>query len=127
LLVPSISPNHANNPAFFVATMNAAASTIADYTAYDLDLAAAGLHGTAPRWRLEYDFNSTYGLSTPGFSLATLGALQAAIAADPAVRGTEADHYVSGALVQAITDRTWRAYWCANQDLDPATYERCLR
>jgi len=127
LLVPSISPNHANNPAFFVATIDPAQSTITDYTAYDLDLAAAGLHGTAAQWRYEYDFDAAYALGSGGFSVASLETLQKEIASDEAIRSAEADRYVSGALVQAITDRTWRAYWCSNAFLEPAAYTSCVR
>jgi hypothetical protein len=127
LLVPSISPNHANNPAFFVATIDPAASTIADYQAYYLDLASAGLRGTVAQWRYEYDFDEAYALGSGGFSLPSLETIQKAIAADETIRGAAADRYVSGALVQAITDRTWRAYWCSNAFLEPASYGSCVR
>jgi len=127
MLVPSISPNHANNPAFFVATINPAASAIADYRAYELDLAAAGLHGTTAQWRYEYDFDDAYSLGSAGFSVASLETLQKEIAADETIRNAEADRYVSGALVQAITDRTWRAYWCANVFLEPNAYRACMK
>jgi hypothetical protein len=127
MLVPSISPNHANNPAFFVATIDPVASRIIDYQAYDLDLAAAGLRGTAAQWRYEYDFAQAYALGTGGFSVASLASLQRELASDDAIRSAEADRYVSGSLVQAITDKTWRAYWCSNESLDPGAYERCAR
>jgi len=127
MLVPSISPNHANNPAFFVATIDPAAGKITDYQAYDLDLAAAGLRGSAAPWRYESDFNAAYSLGSGGFSVTSLEALQKAIASDDTVRSAEADRYVSGALVQAITDRTWRAYWCSNAFLEPDAYRVCAR
>jgi hypothetical protein len=124
--VPSISPNHFNNPAFFVATVDPAASRIVDYQAYDLDLTFDGLHGTAAQWRYEYDFDEAYALGRAGVSVASFETLQKEIATDETVRAAQADRYVSGALVQAITDRTWRAYWCANAFLDPTTYKGCL-
>jgi hypothetical protein len=127
MLVPSISPNHANNPAFFVVTMNAAASTIADYQAYDLDFTTAGLRGSAPNWRYEYDFDQAYALGTGGYSTASLEAIQKEIASDETIRRAEADRYVSGSLMEAITDRTWRAYWCANAFLEPTSYATCTR
>lgn len=125
VLVPSISPNHANNPAFFIATIDPAASRIVDYQADALDLTAAGLHATTATWRYEYDFDDAYALGRAGVSVASLQTIQKEIATDETVRTAEADRYVSGALVQSITDRNWRTYWCANAFLDPAEYATC--
>jgi sphingomyelin phosphodiesterase acid-like 3 len=122
LFVPSISPNHANNPAFFVATIDGRNGAIADYAAHFLTLAppAAPPGG----WAQEYDFNQAYHLG--GVGLSTLRTLEESIRADAATRSKEAGYYVAQAPVRAISDTTWRAYWCANTALEPAAYATCL-
>ncbi|HEY5341126.1 MAG TPA: hypothetical protein VIK27_08890 [Candidatus Aquilonibacter sp.] len=127
LLVPSISPVHANNPAFFVAHVDVASGAVADYDAYALDLAAAVASGAnAPAaFAHEYAFNQAYDVR--GFTLAALVQLQQSIHDDTRnIRETEAAHYVSGSRFNLIGTQTWHAYWCANANLDAASFETCL-
>jgi sphingomyelin phosphodiesterase acid-like 3 len=127
LLVPSISPVHANNPSFFVAHVDAASGVIADYDAYALDLASAiASVPTAPvAFAHEYAFDQAYGVH--GFTLASLEQLQQSIYDDAQnIRETEADHYVSGSKFKTISAATWYGYWCSNAQLDAASFERCL-
>jgi hypothetical protein len=124
VLVPSISPVHGNNPAFFVARVDGATGTIGNYTAYALDENGAA-PGVAPasRFAPEYEFNASYGVH--GFTLASLQQLEQAIHDDAGMRQLEADHYVSGSSVAGIDAKTWHAYWCANVALDPGAFEAC--
>jgi sphingomyelin phosphodiesterase acid-like 3 len=126
MLVPSISPVHANNPSFFVAHVDATSGTIADYDAYALDLPAA-IAGTAnpPTFAHEYAFDAAYGVQ--GFTLASLAKLQQSIYDDTQhLRETEAAYYVSGSKFMAISAQTWYTFWCSNANLDAASFERCL-
>ena len=121
LLVPSISPNHGNNPSFFVAHVNGGA--IDDYDAYALGLLSAT---PASSFLHEYGFNETYGVH--GFTLASLQNMQARIHDDTdGIRERQATHYVAGSLNAVIGVLSWPTYWCANVHLDPASYAACLR
>jgi hypothetical protein len=127
LLVPSISPVHANNPAFFVAHIDTASGAVTDYDAYALDLAAAVVSSAnAPAaFAHEYAFNQAYDVR--GFTLASLVQLQQNIRDDTQnIRETEAAHYVSGSRFNVIGTQTWHVYWCANANLDAASFETCL-
>ncbi len=127
MLVPSISPLHANNPAFFVAHIDAASGSIADYDAYALDLPAAIANGTSPAaaFAHEYAFDQAYGVN--GFTLPALIQLQQSIRDDThGIRETEAAYNVSGSTFEQITKDTWRAFWCSNANIDPASFEACL-
>jgi len=126
LLVPSISPVHANNPSFFVAHVDATSGIIADYDAYALDLPAA-IAGSAnpPAFAHEYAFDTAYAVQ--GYTLASLAKLQQSIHDDTQhIRETEADHYVSGSRFLAITAQTWLTFWCSNANPDAASFESCL-
>ena len=122
LLVPSISPIHGNNPAFFVAHVIAPSGTIADYQAYALDENSAP--PAAAKFEPEYDFDTSYGVH--GFTLDALAHIERSIHDDGEFRRVEAAHYVAGSSVEAIDDRTWRTYWCANAALDPGPFEDCM-
>ena len=126
MLVPSISPLHANNPAFFVAHIDAASGTIADYDAYALDLAAATSGASAALvFAHEYGFDRAYGVN--GFTLPALVQLQQSIRDDTrGIRETEAAHYVSGSTFNLIGNDTWRTFWCSNANIDAASFEACL-
>jgi hypothetical protein len=115
IFVPSISPNHANNPSFEVVHVDATTGGIADYAVYAF---------AEKQFMLEYSFNSRYGLH--GFSVASLTTLQQHLASDPALRAAEASYYVSGSPMTPITATNWRTFWCANQTLDPMGFHTCL-
>jgi len=124
LLVPSISPIHGNNPAFFVARIDAKTGAIADYRAYALDENGAPPTSAPPdAFAPEYDFNASYGVH--GFTVASLEHLEAAIHDDQTTRAREADHYVAGSSAVAIDARTWHTYWCANVAMDAEAFAAC--
>jgi hypothetical protein len=123
LLVPSISPLHANDPAFFVARVNDTTGAIADYDAYALNLLTATATSAFVH---EYDFNQAYGVH--GFTIGSLRTIQQNIHDDVnGIRETESDYWVAGSPFKAITPATWKTYWCSNGNLDVASFSACLR
>ncbi len=128
LLVPSISPIHANNPSFFVARIDPTSGAIADYAAYDLDDSPFAPSTVAsPRaaaFMPEYDEDAAYGVH--GITLAALAQRQTAIHDDERKRALEAAHYVADSPVAAINASSWRAYWCADVAMDPESFDSCL-
>jgi sphingomyelin phosphodiesterase acid-like 3 len=119
LLVPSISPIFANNPAFVAARFDAATGAIADATTYDLPLGTP-----AAGWKPEYTFSTAYGVG--GFDAPSLEKLQANLAADPTLRATFAAYYNSESTVAMISPPTWPWYWCGHVNLDPTGYASCV-
>jgi hypothetical protein len=128
LLVPSISPIHANNPSFFVARIDPTSGAIADYAAYGLDDSPfAPSTAASPRavaFVPEYDEDAAYGVH--GITLAALAQRQTAIHDDERKRALEAAHYVADSPVGAINANSWRAYWCADVAMDPESFDSCL-
>ena len=123
LLVPSISPQHANNPAFFVAHIDTATHAIADYDAYNLNLMTAS---PATPFAHEYDFNRSYGVH--GFNVASLAQLIQAIHDDTGgMRELQGSHFVAGSPIKAITPENWQIYWCSSSYLDVPSFTACLR
>lgn len=123
LLVPSISPQHANNPSFFVAHINTATSTIADYDAYNLSLMTAT---ASTPFAHEYDFNQTYNVH--GFTLDSLAQLLENIHDHTnGMRDIQAAHFVAGSPIKAITPQNWQIYWCSYSYLDVPSFSACLR
>jgi hypothetical protein len=120
LLVPSISPQHFNNPAFLVAHVDAAGA-LADYEAYNLNLPTAT--ATTPFTR-EYGFDEAYGVSA--FSADGLAQLQKSIHDDPKIRDAQAAHFVAGSRIGAISATNWHTYWCTNTALDLPAFRACL-
>jgi sphingomyelin phosphodiesterase acid-like 3 len=118
LLIPSISPVFANNPAYLDATVGP--DGIADFTAYVLPLGGAQ---AAARWSREYRFSAAYGVK--GISGAAVRALHARIATDPAIRNRWARYYGSSSPKAGISPSSWRGYWCAQTALRPDAYAAC--
>jgi len=124
MLVPSISPIHANNPAFFAVRIDAKTGAIADYHAFALDENGDTPAGAPPAdFAPEYGFDSSYGVH--GFTYASLEQLEAAIHDDQATRALQAAHYVAGSTAGAIDARTWHAYWCSNIAMDAEAFATC--
>lgn len=125
LLNPAVSPVFASNPTFTVLRVSDDLGTIQDaryYTIADI----AGLAKNARRsgvWRQEYDFSRVYG---PGAIDAThLANLQHDIFTDDRLRKTFDAFYDGGSGRAAITDATWRAYWCSNVALTATAFVAC--
>ncbi|MGA9876264.1 MAG: metallophosphoesterase [Solirubrobacteraceae bacterium] len=114
--VPSISPVNGNNPAFLSATVDPD-GTIADYTAYALQLGAS-----TPQWQREYDFRETYGL--PAFDGPSLKRLQGLLKDDAALRADYEHYYVSGGK-HPISDAEYPAYACGSVALQVTAFATC--
>jgi hypothetical protein len=118
LVVPSISPVQGNDPAFIVADVTAA-GVLSDFKTYVLPLEEPG----AP-WTFEYDFDGAYGAAA--FETRDLVALQARLAAEPALWQRYARYYNSGSTTAAIAAGTWPWYWCGDLESDDAAYGACV-
>jgi len=116
MVVPSISPIHYNNPAFFIVQIDPNRGNIADYTAYSFNYPSAT---SANSFALEYDFDRTFMLDD--FSQPSLSKLHD----DKDRSASEMKFYDSGAPNPSITDRNRRVYWCANDHLDPTSFTDC--
>jgi hypothetical protein len=121
MLVPSMSPQHYNNPSFFAVRVNNATGAIDDYDAYNLNI---GQPGFFPSYKIEYEFDGANGVQ--GFNIASLQTIQAKTANINSEAGAAAaSHYVSGASVAPI-EPLWHAYWCANVNIDIDDYADCV-
>ncbi len=125
LVVPSISPALANNPAYEVLNVDSATASVLDYHVVVLDdlsaLAKNGKH--AARWRREYDFASVFG---PGpLDAKHLGAIEHAMFADGRLRERYKQYYDSESGRAPIAEYAWRATWCANVALTQTSYAAC--
>jgi sphingomyelin phosphodiesterase acid-like 3 len=107
--IPSISPINLNNPTFTLATIDAKAAVLMDYTAF----AAANLGGTGA-WSKEYSYSSTYG--EPDFSAASVAHLLAEFHADRSastgISQAYARNFFAGAISFPLTP-LWPTYVCA--------------
>ncbi|MDB5036092.1 MAG: hypothetical protein JWQ98_3333 [Chlorobi bacterium] len=104
---PAVSPVYDNNPAFQIFQFSPVTAAIHNYTTEYVDLNASEGWG----WKKEYDFASAYGL--PGYSVSTLSTLARLIDADIRTRAHYQRYFsVSSTFGNALTDRTWRAFWC---------------
>jgi sphingomyelin phosphodiesterase acid-like 3 len=122
--VPSISPNHGNNPSFFVANVDWLRSTILDYRSYSTDERSGS---STHRFALSYDFDAFFGVH--GLTATGIRDVQRAWRDSPGLRAAEASHYVSGSPNLAFRPddaRVWHAYWCAGQAIDVPAFTDCL-
>jgi hypothetical protein len=125
LLAPSISPIFKNNPAFVTATVDPATARVTDFTVHALDLSSAKGNDAPPAsaWRDGYVF------SADGVGPLTADAvrkLEQKIATDPVVRQRFETGYVSGSPTATVTEKNWRAFFCAMDNLTVAPFVACL-
>jgi len=118
-VVPSISPNQGNNPAFMTALIDPKSSTISDTRTFFLQLAPLGLG-----WAQLYTFTAAYSL--PGFDTESFQTLQNSIAASPLVRGQFFNFYNSASPVATPAPGKWQWYWCGHTNLTPTPYSACV-
>jgi hypothetical protein len=112
LIVPAISPIFGNAPSFLSVDVDPEGTIRA---AEERSFVANG-------WR---DVGGSRSLGLSAFTTAQLLALQARLEREPALRATYARLY-EGEGQREITDRTWRAYWCASTELATTPYRDCL-
>jgi hypothetical protein len=122
--IPAVSAIYSNSPAFVVMSVDTAAGAIADYTMHTLkNLSVAGVSAPAV-WSLEYDFRDVFGGG--GLSAATFARVQRSIATDSSVRASYILFHDAGSGHASIA-KSWRAYWCGIENIDPAAFMRCFR
>ncbi len=120
---PSVSPLFANNPAFFVLSVDSPSGALTDYATYSLtNLSTAG--ATVPAaWSREYDFTETYG--SGGLSAPSLSRVFGLLATDSTMRAKYIHFYDSGSGTSNIASK-WRPYWCGIENIAPAAFSRCF-
>jgi hypothetical protein len=117
-VIPSISPNQGNNPAFMTAIVQAEDPTIVDTTTYVLQLASM------TGWMRLYSFNEAYGLQA--FDAPNLLKLQGAMVTNLQVRNQFFENYNSASATATPSPEKWRWYWCGHTNLTPPPYATCL-
>jgi hypothetical protein len=120
-LIPSIGPNHGNDPAFQILALNPE-GVPTDYTTWTLrDLTATA--GAAPAWGKEYRFSDAYGaVCTPeGMQKA---ALEIAQGGDAEARFA-AYYACETPSKAALQSGAWAPYVCAQTCLTPEDFEAC--
>lgn len=122
-MVPSISPVDGNDPAFTVAQIDRANSTLEDYEV----IAASNQTGIGTRWTTEYDFREAY--HQPSFTPAALRALIDGFRADgkaefPASRQYIRNYYVGGGARELAP--FWPQYACSLDHLSADAYAACV-
>ncbi|MCU1348552.1 MAG: acid sphingomyelinase-like phosphodiesterase protein [Acidobacteria bacterium] len=118
-ITPGVSPIFTNNPAYEAISYAPATSTLTDYTVFYLSLGAP-----QPAWTTEYTFTTAY--QQPTYSPATVSAVSAAIAADPATRALYLRYYASSNPASTtITPQTWRGYWCGTGAQNASAFTAC--
>jgi sphingomyelin phosphodiesterase acid-like 3 len=123
LIIPSISPVQANNPAFVVANVATDTGTITDMTTYALLLPLLG-NAQPATWTREYSFNGAYG--TSAFDATGLARLQTMLGDDPVKRASYATYYGSQSPVGAINLANWPWYWCTDVNITAQAYTSCV-
>lgn len=109
-LIPSISPIDGNYPAFTLARIDPATSTLADYRV----VAASNPSEPSITWKEEYSFSKTYHESS--FSAATVSHLLQQFAADPAAASPLSQSAVHNYFVgdtSSLIKPLWPQYVCA--------------
>lgn len=119
MIVPSVSPQQGNNPAFVVADVDPAGFTIENTTTYVFSLGSA-----APSWTQLYSFDEAYGLTA--FDAPNLLQLQARLAKDESLRHQFFHYYNSASTTATPPPEKWPWYWCGHVHLTPPPYADCL-
>lgn len=119
IIVPSISPQQGNNPAFVVADVNPAGPTIENITTYMFSLGSA-----TPSWKELYSFDDAYGLTA--FDAPNLLRLQARMAKDAGDRSRFFLYYNSASTTATPAPGKWTWYWCGHVSLTSLAYTDCL-
>ncbi len=122
-MVPSISPVDGNNPAFTVATMDAATATMKDYRV----IAASSKTGVDTTWAEEYDFARAY--KEPAFSAVTLADLVGRFEGDRTAETSESQSYIHNYDVgQPMRELKlfWPLYVCSVKNDGAAAFDQCV-
>jgi len=122
-MVPSISPIDGNDPAFTVATIDAATATLKDYRV----IAAGNMTGADTTWAEEYDFAKTYG--ERDFSAASARDLIGQLLAAQGAKGEASQSYIRNYDVgQPARDLgvVWPMYACVLKNDAASAFRSCV-
>jgi sphingomyelin phosphodiesterase acid-like 3 len=127
-LVPSISTIDGNEPAFTVASVDAATAAMTDYRVVAASSATgAGTANEGTTWSEEYDYQKDFG--QPDFSARSVSALVDAFGKDPAAHAPMSQsylsHYSAGGAARALTP-FWPQYVCALDHDSGDDYRTCV-
>jgi sphingomyelin phosphodiesterase acid-like 3 len=127
-LAPSISPIDGNEPAFTVASVDAATATMMDYRVIVAsNPTGAGTASGGTTWSEEYDFQKDFG--QPDFSAASVSTLVDAFGKDAAAQSPRSQsylsHYSAGGGAGALTP-FWPKYVCALDHDSADDYRACV-
>ncbi len=125
LVVPSISPIYANNPAFMTIDVDSASAAVNDVRVFVLDgLSALARDPKFPsKWRREYDFGSVFSHGT--IDANRLLDVEQSMFGDGRLQLRFEQFYDSQSGRAPIVDSTWRSYWCGNIALTATAYIAC--
>jgi hypothetical protein len=98
---------------------------VLDYTAYAFTGGSSAPPVGAAGWITLWDFGRLYRQSA--ITGAAVNGAAALIASDSTVRATWQLNYVGGRPGQYPNNTNWHGYWCAIQNLEPATYAACAQ
>jgi sphingomyelin phosphodiesterase acid-like 3 len=122
-LAPSISPIDGNEPAFTVASVDAATATMTDYRVF----AVSNGTGADSNWSEEYDYAKDFG--QPDFSARSVSALVDAFEKDStahaAISQSYLSHYSAGGAALVLTP-FWPQYVCALDHDSGEDYRACV-
>ena len=123
-LVPSVGPNHGNNPSFQVGLYRRADGGLLDLATYSLrNLTTTTRGGVKPDWALEYGFKQAYGRD---FGLAGLAAAAQEIRAGGDARSLYEAYYTCRTpSPAALKSEEWIFYSCAQTCFTPEEYAAC--
>ena len=120
-IIPSISPINGNRPAYTLARVDAASSTLVDYTVFG----ATDPIGTA--WQSEYTWSTTY--HQPAFDPASLATLTGIFHDDPAAASPESRAYLRNLYIgdrSPLIKPFWPEYVCALTHNTAAGFTQCV-
>ena len=124
LSVPSIGPNHLNNPTFEVLSFDSGMRRLQNSTFYNLNLAQAVTTPDQVKWQKEFDFKQNLNMS--GLSSTSFAQLLQQIQKDPKVRDQWRLYLSGSAAPPEVLMKNWEAYLCGVDHADTKSFGKCL-
>jgi sphingomyelin phosphodiesterase acid-like 3 len=122
-IIPSISRDHGNNPAFEIGLYDKNTGALTDYSATYLRTSSSA--DQPGDWEPEYDFREISHF--PSYSPNSLKTIALLIRSNEVVREKFLDFYSARASAgQALPAKNWLSYSCAQTELTPAAFGKCV-
>ncbi len=124
-IIPSISRDHHNNPAFEIGVYEKTTGALIDYAVTYLKSPSNADAKEEPHWTPEYDFREASGF--PSYNPASLETIAGLIRSSEVIRKKFMDFYRSQ-IPPALSDllKDWRYYSCAQTEITPGTFSGCV-